>query len=219
MATPHQGQAQSPVPQLYLVTPVIEDPAALARQLEDALGAVEIAAVLLRLNSADERTLINRVKELVPVVQQSGAALVLDGYPEIVARAGADGAHLAGFEAFSAAFDSLKSERIVGCGGLHTKHDAMVAAERGADYLMFGEPERDGRSPPLDAVIERVEWWAEVFEVPCVGFAGSSDDLKPLAAAGADFIALGDWIWQDARGARAALSDIVRQLRGAGAAE
>jgi thiamine-phosphate pyrophosphorylase len=88
----------------------------------------------------------------------------------------------------------------------------MFAAEAGADYVMFGEPDQAGRRPAFDAIIERVAWWAEVFEIPCVGFAASLDEVQPLAAAGADFIALGDCVFADARGAVAALADAVRRL-------
>ncbi len=108
------------------------------------------------------------------------------------ARAGADGAHLNGIEAFLEAVPALKPDRIAGCGGIHSRHDAMLAAETGADYLMFGEPDAGGRRPTFDAILERVAWWAEVFEIPCVGFAGSLDEVGPLSAAGADFVAVGD---------------------------
>ena len=130
--------------------------------------------VLLRLEDADERTLINRTKALAGIVQPRGVALILDGRPEMAARAGADGAHLSGIEALTAAIGALKPERIAGAGGLKSRHDAMLAAEAGADYVMFGEPDRHGRRPPFAAVIERVEWWAEVFEVPCIGYAETS---------------------------------------------
>ena len=53
----------------------------------------------------------------------------------------------------------------------------MLAAEAGADYVMFGEPDENGHRPSFDAVIERVEWWAEVFEIPCVGFAAHPDEI------------------------------------------
>ena len=53
----------------------------------------------------------------------------------------------------------------------------------------------DGRRPPFAAVIERVEWWAEVFEVPCIGYADNLDEVSALKQAGSDFIALGDWLW------------------------
>src|SRR5439155_15084626 len=155
-----------------------------------AVRSGDVAAVLLRLAAADERTLINRAKALAPLVQNQGAALLLDGLPDVVAHVGADGAHLSDVTAFETALPTLKPARIAGCGGLQTRHDAMQAAEAGADYVMFGEPDRRQHRPSLEAVIERVAWWAELFEVPCVGFAGGIEEVAPLAQAGAEFVAL-----------------------------
>ncbi len=184
-------------PRLYLVTPRIVDAAAFADDLADALGAADIAAVLLRLADGDERALINRVKAIVPVTQAKDVALILDGRADLVARAGADGAHLSGIDNFSAALGRLKPDRIAGAGGLTTRHDAMLAAEADADYVMFGEPDATGRRPSFAAIEERVAWWAEVFEPPCVAFAAQLDEIALFAAAGADFVALGDWVWID----------------------
>ena len=186
-----------PAPRLYLVTPRLTDAAAFAPQLAEALSAGDVAAVLLRLEDGDERSLIDRAKALCPPVQDKGAALLIDGHADLVARAGADGAHLTGLAAFAEALDRLKPDRIAGIGGLTTRHDAMTAAEQGADYVMFGEPGDDGERPGFAAVEERVAWWAEVFEIPCVGYAGSPDEVAPLVKAGADFVALGDWLWRD----------------------
>ena len=186
-----------PAPRLYLVTPPVADAQAFSMQLAAALGVGDVAAVLLRLAEGDERTQINRAKELGAVVQVKGAALLLDGHADLVARAGADGAHLTGIAEFTAALEQLKPERIAGVGGLVTRHDAMSAAEAGADYVMFGEPGAAGERPSFDAIEERVAWWAEVFEAPCVAYAASDEEVAPLAKAGADFVALGDWLWRD----------------------
>jgi thiamine-phosphate pyrophosphorylase len=199
-------------PRLYLVTPQVADPAGPSEALAAALGAADVAAVLLRLAAADERMMINRAKALAGVVQDKGAALLIDGHAALVARAGADGAHLNSIEAFEAAVGALKPERIAGCGGLKTRHDAMQAGERGADYVMFGEPDENERRPSFEAVVERVAWWAEVFEIPCVGFAAHCDEIAPLVAAGADFVAAGPWIFEDARGAAAAVADAAQRL-------
>lgn len=212
MAKPHRVEPKRPAARLYLVTPWLDEAGAFAGTLSGALGATEVAAVLLRLKPAGERELINRVKALSQVVQPKDTALVLDGHPEIAGRAGADGAHLTGTEAFITAVDGLKPARIAGCGGLSTRHDAMLAAESGADYVMFGEPEADGRRPSLDAIVERIEWWANLFEIPCVAFAAGLDEIGPLSLAGADFVAVGDGIWDDPRGAAAALADAAGRL-------
>jgi thiamine-phosphate pyrophosphorylase len=203
---PKQAEPR-PAPRLYLITPPVTDAGRLAAELGAALGAADVAAVLLRLGGGDERAQINQIKAMAPVVQDKGAALLLDGHPGLVARGGADGAHLAGIDAFSAALEQLKPERIAGVGDLTTRHDAMVAAEAGADYILFGGPDL-----PLAAAQERVAWASELFELPCAAFVSSAGEIAPLIASGADFIAL-DFVWRDPRGAAAAVADIGQHLR------
>lgn len=202
-----------PAPRLYLVTPPVADAQPFSLSLAAALAAGDVAAVLLRLSDADERTQINRAKALCPVVQDKGAALLIDGHADLVARAGADGVHVTGLAAFNEAHERLKPERIVGVGGLITRHDTMVAAEAGADYVMFGEPGAGGERPSFDAIEERVAWWAEVFEAPCVAYAAAETEVAPLAKAGADFVALGDWLWRDPQAIVAAIMRAAGHLR------
>ena len=207
-----------PVPRLYLATPEVDDPASLIASLPGLLAAADVAAVLLRLKPADPRTMISRVKALAPAVQNHGAALLLDGHVELVARAGADGAHLIGVAAMEEALPSLKPDRIAGVGGLSTRHDSMAAGELGADYVLFGEPGSKGQRPSVEAIAERLQWWAELFEPPCVGFAASCEEAYKFASAGADFVLAGDFIWNDARGAKAALLEVEQAIRQAHAA-
>jgi len=186
------------------MTPSVSETASLHAPLAAALAAADIAAVLLLLARSDERTRINQVKALAPIVQEKGAALLLD-QPAIVARAGADGAHVTGIDALKDVIETLKPDRIVGVGNLGTRHDAMLAGEAGVDYVLFGEPDAAGRRSSFHATLERVEWWTKLFEVPCVGMAATLEEVRPLAAAGADFVAVGDCIWNDARGVTAAV--------------
>ena len=83
----------------------------------------------------------------------------------------------------------------------------MAAGERGADYVLFGEPDAMGQRPSAEAIAERLQWWDELFEPPCIGFATSREEAAKFAAAGADFVLVGDFIWADPRGATAALID------------
>ena len=206
------------MPRLYLATPVVDDPASLIATLPALLAVADVAAVLVRLKQTDQRTMISRIKALAPVIQDNNAALLLDGHVELVARAGADGAHLTGIEAMQEALPSLKPDRIAGVGGLTTRHESMTAGEAGADYVLFGEPDAKTQRPSVEAIAERLEWWAELFEPPCVGFAASCEEAHEFAAAGADFILVGDFIWEDARGAAAALIEVEQAIRQAHAA-
>jgi thiamine-phosphate pyrophosphorylase len=83
----------------------------------------------------------------------------------------------------------------------------MLAGENGADYLLFGEPDSRGERPSPDAIFERLQWWAELFEPPCVGYAATLEEATLFAGSGADFIMVADFIWNDARGPKAALTD------------
>ena len=202
---------------LYLFTPNLgatstDDAEAFGPALDAALQAADIAAVLLRLADADERALVNRAKAVAAIVQRRDVALLLDGRTEIVGRAGADGAHLSGIEAFAAALATLKPERIAGAGGLRSRHDAMLAGENTADYVMFGEPDRAGRRLPFDVELDYLTWSAELLELPCIGYAGSLDEVAPLAQTGADFVALGEWIWTHPQGAAAAVAQAASNL-------
>ncbi len=202
-----------PVPRLYLATPVVDDASALLADLPHVLAAADVAAVLLRLAETDPRTMLAHIKALAPIVQSAGAALLLDGHADLVARGGADGAHLNGIAAMQEALPGLKPDRIVGVGGLFTRHDAMLAGETGADYVLFGEPDAEGQRPSSEAIAERLQWWAELFEPPCVGYAATHDEAGEFAAAGADFILVGDGIWTDQAGPAAALAAAGNAIR------
>jgi thiamine-phosphate pyrophosphorylase len=201
-----------PLPRLYLATPAVDDPQSLLGVLADLLNAADIAAVLLRLQPSDPRTLISRIKALAPAIQDKGAALLLDGHVDLVARAGADGAHLSGLEAFEEALPTLKPDRIAGVGGLTTRHDSMTAGELGADYVLFGEPDQKGQRPSMAAICERLQWWDEVFELPSVGFAGTLEEVGAFAAAGADFILAGDFIWSASEGPLKSLHAVLQAI-------
>jgi hypothetical protein len=102
---------------------------------------------------------------------------------------------------------------ILGAGSLKSRDDAMSAGEDGVDYLMFGEPTADGYVPPLAETVERLDWWSQIFEVPCIGYAAKLDDVAALCAAGADFVALGDAVWSHARGPAAAVAQAESLLK------
>jgi thiamine-phosphate pyrophosphorylase len=190
--------ADTQASKLYLLTPPLRaaDLDEFAGVLAAGLDVGDIACVLARLAPDAEGDAKKIITRLVEVAAKGGAALLVDNDARLAARVGADGAHITGGAAeLNEALASLKPERIVGAGRLRTRDDAMNAGEAGADYVMFGEPRRDGFTPPADETVERVEWWAEIFEPPCVGYAAALADIAPLADAGADFVALGDAVW------------------------
>ena len=208
-----------PVPRLYLATPVVDDPSPLTGKPAGLARGADVAAVLLRLKPTDQRTMISRVKALAPAVQDGGAALLLDGHVELVARAGADGAHLTGIRSHGRCAADLEAR---------PHHRRRRPRRPGTIRWPRAKPARimccsaspmpTGQRPSIEAIAERLQWWAELFEPPCVGFAASREEAYEFAAAGADFVLVGDFIWADPRGAAAALVEVEQAIRQAHAA-
>jgi thiamine-phosphate pyrophosphorylase len=188
----------SPPCSLYLVTPLLSaaDADAFAKIFAEALKAAPVACALVRL-APDALTHAEAVA--APVLRaatDAGCAVLIESDVRLAARLGTDGVHVAGAGAeLEAAIKRLKPDRIVGAGSLRTRDEAMTAAEMGADYVMFGEPHEGTRAMSLALLTERVAWWAEIFETPCVVCADTAAAAGALADAGADFVALGKAIW------------------------
>ena len=200
---------------LYLITPRISEPAAFAPQLEAALSSGAVACVLLSLALPASGDAKKAARALAELAQRRGAALLVENDPQLALRANADGAHISDAgSALAEAIKALRPAKIVGAGGLKTRDAAMSAGEAGADYVMFGEPSRDGYVPPFAQTLERARWWAGIFSVPCVAYAQTPEQAGALAQAQCEFIAVGGAAWSDA-GAAAAAVDAFAQAVGA----
>lgn len=202
------------------------DADALAAAITAACAAGDVAAVLLRLASADERSLVNLVKRLAPVAQEAGAAVVVacTGFAgdlvSVSARGGADGVHLdkARDGDLRDLRDRLADGRILGAGGHEQKHAAMEAGETGVDYVMFGGLYADGIAPEAATVIERASWWTEIFETPCIAVAHTQDEVGPILETGAEFLGLESALWIGDQANVTAIQAAVGQARIAAAA-
>ena len=197
----------SPPCSLYLITPPLTgaNAGAFASGFVEVLGAARAASALVRLAPGAQGEAKAIVAPLLKAAVSADCALILENDARLAARLGADGVHVAGAgEALEEALESLKPERIVGAGALRMRDEAMAAGEMGADYVMFGEPRGQVPAMALELLVERVGWWAEIFETPCVAYAESIEAAGKLARAGADFVALDGAIWNAASPAAAA---------------
>jgi thiamine-phosphate pyrophosphorylase len=193
-------------PRLYLATPPLVAARDFLPALEAALSAGDVASLLIRFGAVDAREREAVAKTLAPLAQARDVAALVEGDPSIALRAGADGAHVSGSgEALAAAVTKLSPRYIVGAGDLASRDDAMRAGELGADYVLF-------EAEDFDARLAQVDWWAELFNTPCVARAATLGEIAPLTRAGADFILLDDAVWDDARGPAAAVAQALETL-------
>lgn len=199
-----------PGAQLFLVTPKFDDRDAFASLLETVLKAADVAAVLIVPRGPDNvsDTYQNDCKQLAPIAQENGAALLTMNDTQINGRANADGIHLTGnLKEIKEVIGRFQPKKIVGAGAIKNRHDAMEKGEALPDYLLFGDVFETGESDP-ETTLELAGWWAELFEIPCVAMAGGNlDDVSSALATGADFVGLGNFVWQHPGGPEAAIKE------------
>lgn len=195
---------------LYLISPPsISDLSSFSDTVSVALTGGDVACFQLRLKDTDDSTLIDAAQKLKPLVQDAGAAFLINDRPDIAAKVGADGVHIGQDDTpYSETRSLLGPEAIIGVTAHDSRHLAMEAGEAGADYVAFGAffPTTT-KQPKSTADISLITWWTELFEVPCVAIGGITiDNCSPLVAAGADFLAVSAGVWQHPDGPKAAVS-------------
>jgi thiamine-phosphate pyrophosphorylase len=197
---------------LYLITPpVIEDPAAFAERLEQALSGGDVAALQVRLKDVPDAQVEAATRAVLPVCQAHGVAVIMNDRPDLAARLGCDGAHVGQDDVPCAeARRILGPDRIVGVTCHDSRHLAMEAAEAGADYVAFGAffP-TSTKDPSTRAEPELLTIWQETMQAPCVAIGGiTADNAAGMAAAGADFVAVSSGVWDHPQGPAAAVKAI-----------
>ncbi|HIJ43093.1 MAG: thiamine phosphate synthase [Rhodospirillales bacterium] len=183
---------------LYLITPPGMDPAAFADVLASALDAGDVACVQLRLKGVETDAVRHAAGILRPVVQQRDVAFILNDFPSLAAELGCDGVHIGQKDGTLAAARQAAGEgAIVGVTCHNSRHLAIEAAEKGADYVAFGAffPSAT-KEPKTRADPGILEWWNELTTVPSVAIGGiTPGNSAPLIEAGADFLAVAGGVW------------------------
>jgi thiamine-phosphate pyrophosphorylase len=199
-----------PACRLYLITPPrLDDLAAFARALGEALGAGDVGAIQLRLKDVEEAAIEAAVRALRPVIGARDIPLILNDRPDLAARFDCDGVHIGQLDGtYANARRAVGPNRIVGVTCHDSRHLAMDASEAGADYVAFGAffPTTT-KDATTRADIEILEIWQEIMVTPCVAIGGiTPENCRPLAAAGADFIAASSGVWAHPEGPGAAVA-------------
>ena len=193
--------------QVFLFTPADAD-TAFVPGLEAVLDAVGVAALLVRRGQRSDADYEPVARAMVAAGQKRGAAVLIEGEPALAKRLGADGIHVSALAALKPAIAALKPAQIVGMGPLDTNHDAMVAGEDGADYVMFGWPDRQLSDDDRD----RALWWAQTFEVPAV-LCDPGADAQTIDPLNCEFIGLAESVWQAPEGAAKRLAALNARLQ------
>ncbi|MFC3174814.1 thiamine phosphate synthase [Novosphingobium bradum] len=183
--------------QLYLISP-LEVGGLFPDRLARALDAGPVAAFQFRVKGLDEHECARLAEPLQRLCNDRDVAFIVNDSISLAKRLGADGVHLGQDDGeVKDARERLGREAQIGVTCHDSRHFAMEAGEAGADYVAFGaffptttKPVKHHATPDI------LEWWQTFFELPCVAIGGiTPDNCKPLAEAGADFIAACGSVW------------------------
>jgi thiamine-phosphate pyrophosphorylase len=199
---------------LYLVTPRDPDVATFPALLEETLAAGEVASLLIALETGSGHLRQRLAEILIPIAQKHGVAVLVRNDTRAAGRTSADGVHVdTGRTDLDAALKSFHPAKIVGCGGVANRHEAMEAGETEVDYVFFGDVDRPEEAAAERRSLELAEWWVPLFEPPIVVMAGNDlASIDAVVATGAEFVALRDAIWSHPDGPAAALRAALARL-------
>jgi len=178
--------------------------------LARALDAGDVGALQLRLKDADDDHIRRAVETLKPVAQERDVTFILNDRPDLAAATGCDGVHIGQEDAsYEDARAVVGADAVVGVTCHNSRHLAIVAAEKGADYVAFGAFFPTGtKAPKTTADVEILTWWSEIMVVPCVAIGGITvENCSALVKAGADFLAVVSGVWGYPKGPAAAVID------------
>jgi len=183
--------------QLYLISPQ-DVGGGFPDQLRAALAGGPVAAFQLRVKDVEAHELALLAEPLQRICADADVAFIVNDSVSLARRLGADGVHLGQSDGDAREARAVLGPSVqIGVTCHDSRHLAMDAGEKGADYVAFGafyptttKPSHY-RPPP-----ELLSWWASLFEVPCVAIGGITPaNAAPLVAAGADFIAVCQAVW------------------------
>ena len=205
---------------LCLVAPAGVDAGTFAPRVADALSGGDVASLIIAAHPTDPAALQKAAEAFVPIAQEAGAAAIVHGDTRIVGRSKADGVLVdGGLADLAAALAALHPKRMVGAAGLTSRHEALAAGEAAPDFLFFGRLDGDSGDGIFPKALDLAAWWSDVTVIPAIVMGGKTlASVREAAEAGIEFVALSKAVWDDPRGARAAVAEACERLAGTGEA-
>lgn len=170
-----------------------------SESLVNAVGAGDVASVILYSSEADEIAFEAFCKEVIPALQSAECAVLIADDTQVFGRSGADGLFLEkqkpNLEDITARFSP---QNIVGCGNIKARHVALETGEQKPDFIFFGKLGGDIKPEAHPKNIALAEWWAQLIEIPSVVMGGNDlNSIIEVAQTGVDFVALERGIFEE----------------------
>ena len=173
-----------------------------------------IRILQLRAKGIDPATVEQLARRMQPLCRESGAIFVLNDYPDMAARIGADAVHVGQDAGPLAAVRNIVGPQMLIGRSTHSPEQALAAVAEGADYIGFGPLFPTGTKPGRPSIglqdIAAVQEKLGNFPMFCIGGINGTT-LPSVLQAGARRVVIVSWLLQQPAPAAAA-RDIINLL-------
>ena len=173
-----------------------------------------IRILQLRAKGVDTATVEHLARRMQPLCREAGAVFVLNDYPDMAARIGADAVHVGQDAGPLAAVRAIVGEDMLIGRSTHSPEQALAAVAEGANYIGFGPLFPTGTKPGRPSIglqdIAAVQEKLGDFPMFCIGGINGTT-LPSVLQAGARRVVIVSWLLQQPDPAAAA-RDIISRL-------
>jgi thiamine-phosphate pyrophosphorylase len=190
---------------LVLIIPSTPDASNLT---SDALSGGDVASIIIPMGAMELGEYQDHVESITLIAQEKDVAVIIECDSQVMGRSGADGMFIpSGLEALKDAVARFSPKRLVGYGGIKTRHQTMEAAEFNPDFLFFGKVDGDIRPEAHPKNMKLGSWCAQVMRISAIVMGGSKlESVVEVAQSGAEFVALSLGVFSFPEGAGAAVA-------------
>ena len=182
-------------------------------QVTSALLQGGVRILQLRAKGVELDAVEALARRMQPLCRAAGAIFVLNDYPEMAARIGADAVHVGQDGGPLEDVRAIVGPDMLIGRSTHSPEQAQAAVAEGADYIGFGPLFPTGTKPGRPAIglldIAPVQTQLGDFPMYCIGGINGST-LPAVLAAGARRVVIVSWLLQQADVAGAAQNVIAR---------
>ncbi|MBE6409592.1 MAG: thiamine phosphate synthase [Akkermansiaceae bacterium] len=179
-----------------------------------ALLSGGIRILQLRAKGVDTATVEHLARRMQPLCREAGAVFVLNDYPDMAARIGADAVHVGQDAGPLSTVRAIVGEDMLIGRSTHSPEQALAAVAEGADYIGFGPLFPTGTKPGRPSIglqdIAAVQEKLGDFPMFCIGGINGTT-LPSVLQAGARRVVIVSWLLQQPDPAAAA-RDIISRL-------
>ncbi len=185
---------------IYLISPNKIKHNKFYKSLEQVLSLKKVRFFQLRLKNETNKNKISVGKKIKKICKKYNVKFIINDEPNLVKKLNADGCHLGQKDmSYELSRKILGEKKIIGITCHNSKKLALIAKEKGANYIAFGAFFKSKtKKTAFKAKLEILRWAKKKINILTVAIGGiNNSNYKKILSNGADFIACSNYIWNN----------------------